>query len=95
VGEIHNDLPYVLNRSRRPRSPLPGLQEAVVVTADAAGVRFTVPAFHTDLAFGPTLNWSRPAVEAGYPPAGTRCLVAFAGEDLTAAWVVAWANWPA
>jgi hypothetical protein len=95
VGEIHADLHYVLNRSTRPRAPLPGLQEAVVVSADASGVRFTVPAFHDGLAFGPTTNWARPSVEAGFPPPGTRALVAFAGADLTAPWVVAWAAWPA
>lgn len=29
------------------------------------------------------------------PPAGTRCLVLFAGEGVTDAWVVAWSSWPA
>lgn len=52
--------------------------------------------------------WARPipATPAGYtthdhgithdtPPAGTRCLVAFAGGQLDGAWVIAFDRWPA
>lgn len=29
------------------------------------------------------------------PPAGTRCLLLFAGQGVADAWVVAWSGWPA
>lgn len=52
--------------------------------------------------------WSRPAghfhtnpeggstgtVSASTPPAGTRCLVVFAGAGVTDPWVIGWDGWP-
>lgn len=71
-----------------------GPQEAVVVSADATGVRFYIPSYHPEWAFGPA-HMSRPSTAVGYPPAGTRCLVQFVGPGLDRPWVCAFANWPA
>jgi hypothetical protein len=85
---------FLVNGERLPRAPFSGPQSAVVVSADATGVRFAIPSFHADWAFGPA-RWSRPSAADGYPPAGTPCLVAFAGDDLADPWIVTFAGWPA
>lgn len=87
-------LTYALTRHRPPVEAMSGPQEAVVVSADATGVRFRMPGWHPEWAFGPAYM-SRPSTAVGYPPPGTRCLVQFVNGQLSRAWVVAFAGWPA
>jgi len=69
-------------------------EEGVVVSADATGVQVQLPLFHPDWKYGPC-SWSRPAATAGYPPAGTRCLVVFAGPNQNRPWITGFDGWPA
>lgn len=79
-----------------PQDALPGVHEAVVASADATGLRASIPGFHPGLAFGPCA-WSKPpdvpgVYTIGYPPVGTRCLLVFAGNN---PWIIGFNHWPA
>lgn len=87
-------LAFLINQERLPRPVFTGPQEGLVISADASGVRFSIPSYHSGWAFGPA-RFSRPSVAAGFPPAGTPCLVAFPGTDLLNPWVITFAGWPA
>lgn len=91
MGDVNSDLGFVLNQTPSATQAMPGPLEAQVISADATGVRVTVPSFHPELAFGPA-RYSWPVT--GYPPAGTSCLVAFTGDDLTRPWIMAWDTAP-
>jgi hypothetical protein len=91
VGNINTDLGFVVNQQTQATQPLPGIQQALVVSADATGCRVRIPSFHPDWAFGPC-RYSWPGT--GYPPPDTACLVQFVGDDLTSPWVIAWDSAP-
>lgn len=88
-------LGFLITGERTPRAPFTGPQEGLVVAADASGLTVKIPTYSPDWKFGPC-RWARPSSTAGFPPAGTPCLIVFAGgDDLSHPWVVAFAGWPA
>lgn len=91
MGEIGSDLNFVINQQPAPTQALPGLQEALVLSADTDGLFVTIPTFHPDWSFGPC-RYSWPI--QGYPPVNSACLVGFVGDDLTRPYVAAWADAP-
>lgn len=91
MADVGSALGFVVNQDPTPTQAMPGPLEALVVSADATGVRVTIPAFHPEMAFGPA-KYSWPV--QGFPPVGTQCLVGFVGTDLTLPWIMAWSNPP-
>lgn len=72
--------------------------EGVIKSVTADGAYFTVPTWdHGKHVFGPA-PWPKSAVEvasahdhdATTPPAGSRCLVVFAGTGIERPWVIGW-----
>lgn len=84
-------LGYTLTRQQLATRPMVGPQEAVVVSATPADVQVTIPAYSSDWKFGPAPY--QPPVSGASPPAGTRCLVAFVGNDLSKPYVVMFVGW--
>lgn len=92
MGNVKDDLSYVLSQQRTPRMAFPGLYEGRVVSVAAEGLMVMIPSYSADWKFGPA-RWQRPPGAAD-PPAGTVCLVGFAEEDGAAPWVVAFWAYP-
>lgn len=95
----------VILDDRRRAPQFAGPQPATVLRVDGARLVVSLEAF-PEQEFACT--WGRPAEHnhsdpdgaTGYagpgdPPAGTRCLVLFAGQGLADPWVTAFAGWPA
>jgi hypothetical protein len=78
----------VLGR-RDPVDQFPGVQEARVHRVDATGLHVTVDALPGPV-FGPVRGWANET-----PPAGTACLVAFAGYAADRPWLLAYDGWAA
>jgi len=86
--------------TRRTQPSSPQIVEGLIKSVTADGAYFTVPTWDNGKhVFGPA-PWPKSAVEvtsahdheATTPPAGSRCLVVFAGTGIESPWVIGW--WP-
>lgn len=84
----------ILTRRRLTTPAVDGAQQAVVISADGEGVRFYIPTFDTNWAFGPA-PYQRLPGEQGVPPAGTKCIaVPVPGNEQMPWFVQCFQGWP-